>query len=300
MTETDSLYHSILEQIRSFWKFCPDKPEENPESILRSLWLTACGVPTSVRGAQNKALPPLEQEQLQKLYSFIEKKRAGVPSAYICERAHFLDIEFLTGPQALIPRIETEILGNAVLEKLRLLQNNRSHLQIIDVCTGCGNLALSYAHYFPNSKVFCSDVSDEAIKLAKKNGDHLHLQNVEYFAGDLFSPFRNVNFLQKCDVVSCNPPYISTSKVAKMDNEISGHEPKLAFDGGTFGISILSRVITEGPEFLKPGSWLCFETGLGQGPALVTKLKKNNHFKNIEYFCDGNNNIRAICAQTSG
>jgi release factor glutamine methyltransferase len=299
MTNLEPFYDSILDQIRSFWKFCPDKPEETPESILRSLWLTASGVPTSIRKAQNTTLPLLEQESLAKLLSYIEKKKEGIPSAYICERAHFLGLEFLTGPQALIPRIETEILGNAVLEKLHLLHKTRLDLQIMDVCTGCGNLALSYAFHFPDSKVFCSDLSEEAIELAKRNGVHFNLQNVEYFTGDLFAPFHNEKFLGKCDLISCNPPYISTAKVAKMDNEISEHEPKLAFDGGAFGISILSRVISEGPKFLKPNSWLCFETGFGQGPSLVTKLKKNDSFKNVEHYCDDKGNIRAICAQTS-
>jgi release factor glutamine methyltransferase len=186
------------------------------------------------------------------------------------------------------------------LEKLNKLQAQRGALTIIDVCTGSGNLALSYAYYIAGSTVFCSDISSDAIELARRNGQLLSLDNVHYFVGDLFTPFRLEKIIKNCDLVSCNPPYISTSKITKMHREISHYEPELAFDGGLFGISILSKVIKEGPDFLKPDSWLCFEVGKGQGSAIATKLGKSQVFKDIDTFSDNSGNIRAICAQTAG
>jgi len=97
--------------------------------------------------------------------------------------------------------------------------------------------------------------------------------------------------------VSCNPPYIPSVKVGSMDSEISQCEPRLAFDGGSLGISILTRLIREAPKYLKPDSYLCFEVGLGQGKAMEQRLKKENIYRNIQSYVDGANQIRAISAQ---
>ena len=294
-----TMYNDFLNEIETFWEFLPDKPEEDPEGILKTLWLTAAGTPTSIQKAKTKLLPELNDEKILVLKQLIDTKRSGIPLAHISKRATFLELDFITGPEALIPRVETEILGKNVLAKLRMLTDDRGPLKVIDVCTGCGNLALSYAHYTPNATVYGADLSENAVSLAQKNATQLGLANrVTFQSGDLFAPFSDGSFLGSCDLVSCNPPYISTAKVSKMHKEISSFEPELAFNGGVFGISVLSRMIKEGPEFLKPGSWLCFELGLGQGPAIVAKLKKDSRFSTVESYTDCAENIRAILAQT--
>jgi release factor glutamine methyltransferase len=137
--------------------------------------------------------------------------------------------------------------------------------------------------------------------LAKRNvefagvSEQLHLQD-----GDLLTPFEEPGLLGEIDVLSCNPPYISSAKVPAMHQEISSYEPSLAFDGGPFGIKILQRLMKEAPRFLKPGGWLAFEIGLGQGPALLQRLGKNKDYSDLRSVEDEAGEIRVILARRAG
>src|SRR5262249_43961236 len=105
-------------------------------------------------------------------------------------------------------------------------------------------------------------------------------------------------FLSRCDLVSCNPPYISAAKVPDMPAEISGFEPALAFDGGVYGVSILMKLVRQAPRFLKPSSWLCFEVGLGQGAVMAQQLRKLPAYRDVETAADASGEIRALFART--
>src|SRR4051812_14923654 len=109
---------SLLEEVRAFWTPLPDKPEEKPESGVRALWLTASGVPASVVRASRLRMPVLSAAAYRRCRSLIEQKKAGVPLAHLTGRQSFLGLEMLAGPEALVPRVETEILGRAALGKL--------------------------------------------------------------------------------------------------------------------------------------------------------------------------------------
>jgi release factor glutamine methyltransferase len=166
------------------------------------------------------------------------------------------------------------------------------------LCTGSGNLALAYAHHEPAARVHGADISGDAIGLARRNAVHTALDEcVSFYQGDMFAPFENCD-IRKWDVVSCNPPYISTDKVSKMHHEISSFEPEAAFNGGHFGLSIVSTLMRNAPRFLKPSSWLGFEVGLGQGEFLIKQLQKNDAFCEIEAHRDAAGNIRAILARS--
>jgi len=120
---------------------------------------------------------------------------------------------------------------------------------------------------------------------------------VEFCAGDLLEPFRSDEFLGKVDMLTCNPPYISSGKLDSMPKEIIDHEPEMAFNGGPFGISILSRLIKQTPTFVRSGGWLAFEVGAGQGPGVQRMLEKNPHYGEIRTVADGDDQIRAILTQ---
>jgi release factor glutamine methyltransferase len=120
---------------------------------------------------------------------------------------------------------------------------------------------------------------------------------VEFRAGDLLAPFRDAQWNGAVDLLTCNPPYISSAKVPEMAGEISAHEPSMAFDGGPFGVSILMRLLQEAPEMLRPGGWLAFEVGLGQGPAMQKRLKSSGDFGVIRTHADAAGHIRVIAAR---
>jgi release factor glutamine methyltransferase len=291
-------FATLLAEVEAFWTPLPDKPEESAAGVLCALWRTACGDAVSVSRACRDPLPPLDEPALERLRSLLERKRAGVPLAHLTGRQSFMGLELLAGPGALIPRRETEILGRAALAKMRWIAERDGAARLLDVCTGSGNLALAYAHYEPRARVCASDLSPEAIQLAWQNAAHTRLaERVEFRVGDLLEPFETPEFLGACDFVSCNPPYISTAKVKAMHPEISLFEPEPAFNGGVYGVSILTRLVRQAPRFLKPGGWLGFEVGQGQGPVLARQLAKNPQFSIVERFTDEAGEVRAILAR---
>lgn len=294
----DPLYNTLIERLTASWIAKPDKPEETPETTLKALYFCAAGIPVSVQKASRQTIPELDDNAQMRLKDLVEKRLNGLPLAYITGRQQFLGMELLAGPEALIPRIETEIVTRAALAIAKSLADERGAVTIIDVCTGSGNVALGIAANEPRSRVFGSDLSEEAVVLARKNAQHLDLgRRVEFRQSDLFAAFESNEFYKKMDLITCNPPYIPSVKVGSMDSEISQCEPRLAFDGGSLGITILTRLIRETPKYLKPDSFLCFEVGLGQGKAMKQRLKKENIYRNIQSYSDSNNQVRALSAQ---
>lgn len=293
------LYRGLFEIISRELCTLPDKPDETPESTLCALWQTAAGWPRSARGATPRELLPLDATGTSTLRSLVERRLSGIPLAHLTGRQDFMGIELLAGGEALVPRAETELLGYAALSLVRNAVNERGQATVIDVCTGSGNVALALAHHEPNARVYASDLSTEAIGLAKRNAQKLGLeQQVEFRTGDLLAPFDQPMFHGAVDVVTCNPPYISTAKVGHMAEEIAAHEPQLAFDGGPFGVRILQRFITEAPRFLRPGGWIAFEVGLGQGPSIAQRLRSNTQtYTDIQIIEDNAGQIRSILAR---
>jgi release factor glutamine methyltransferase len=267
----------------------PDKPEETPEASLRALWLVAAGRPMSVVAAASADLPSLDESAVARLDELVERRIAGIPLAHLTGRQRFLDLELLAGAEALVPRRETELLAEAAIECAREAEAPT----LVDVCTGSGNVALALARHVPGARVFGADLSMEALTLARRNAERMGLA-VEFRQGDLLAPFESDEFVGRIDVLTCNPPYISSSKVGQMAEEIAGHEPRLAFDGGPLGVTILMRLVQEAPRFVKPGGWLAFEVGLGQGAALVRRLKGNAAFRDVREIADENGAVRAI------
>lgn len=279
----------------------PDKPEETAAATLAALWHMAAGARLSAVAAQAAALPQLDASAHARLRELIEQRLSGVPLAHITGRQSFMGLEMISEPGALIPRKETEILGEALLEKARELSSAGEELLAIDVCTGSGNLAVALASHCPAARVFAADLSGDACALAESNVRHLGLgDRVQVRVGDLLAPFDTAQFHGRVDLLSCNPPYISTARMASMPAEIVGHEPALAFDGGSLGVRIIQRIITDAPRFLKPGGWLLFEVGLGQGPAVQKRVAKTGKFDEVGVRADAEGEARVVVARLAG
>jgi len=204
----------------------------------------------------------------------------------------------LCDKRALIPRKETEILGRKALEISKQAACKKNAVYVLDICCGAGNLGLAVAFYNPKSKVIVTDLSHEAVELAKENICFLNLNHlVKAMQGDLFSAVDQDKFYEKIDIIICNPPYISSAKVTKMNAEISAHEPVLAFDGGMFGTKIIQRFLSESPKFLTKGGSIIFEVGVGQGEFMMRLCEETDQFFDIEPEKDNSGNIRVIHAK---
>lgn len=294
------LYKNNLAVIEASWQSLPDKPEETPDSTLRALWFFAAETPRAVTRVDGNNLPELTGKQEEVLSQLVQQRMSGTPLAYITGRQEFMGFEFLSAPGAMIPRKETEILGHAAVQVVKQTAHDRGQIKVLDLCTGSGNLALVLAKEEPACQVTGVDLSPEAVELARRNADFLNLnERVDFTCGDLFQPFDNDNYFGFFDVITCNPPYISSAHVKQMPAEISGFEPELAFDGGPFGIKIPMRLIKDAPRFLKAGSWLCFEVGLGQGKGLQRSIQNNPAYQSVQPYLDEQGEIRALTAQTN-
>ena len=300
MDTNHPLFIERLARLDEALRTLPDKPEETSASALQTLWHLAGGQALSIEAATQQPLPELTAPQFLKLDELTTQRLSGTPLAHLTGRQHFMGLELLAGPQALIPRRETELLANAALNKLQLLAAERGDgpVVVIDVCTGSGNLAMALAHGVPRAQVFAADLSEDAVSLAQRNATHLGLQErVQLRSGDLLAPFDEPDFHGQVDLLVCNPPYISSGKLETMPTEIVGFEPRLAFDGGPFGIRILQRLMREAPRFLRPGGWLAFEVGLGQGPAVLQWLNKTGQYDTIDSVLDAEGQPRAFLAR---
>ncbi len=274
----------------------PDKAEETAAATLAALWCCVQGTPVSVVKAPETALLPLSEEQKVQLTQFMAQRLGGVPLAHLIGRQHFLGLELLASPDALIPRTETEILVKLALDTVQL--SNSSELKILDVCTGSGNVALALAAALPHARVFAADLSAQAVQLARRNAEFVGLQSqLEFAAGDLCNPFNEPEHLASFNLITCNPPYIMANNVKKMPKEIADHEPALAFDGGPMGIAIIERIIQEAHPLLREGGYLCLEVGAGQGPFIDKRLKKSGLYQEVKTACDHQGQVRALAAR---
>lgn len=298
MMRESAVYKDLHAQLAAVVQFLADKPEETVDSTLHALWHCAGGEPCSPELALTRALVELSPVRQQKLRELAQRRLAGEPLSHITQRQRFMDLEMLAGPQALVPRKETELLARNAIALAQDLAAAQPSLKVLDVCTGSGNVALAIAHHVPTARVYAADLSEDAVGLAMRNAQHVRLaERVEFRAGDLLKPFDTPEFLGKVDVLTCNPPYISSGKVAQMPGEIASHEPLLAFDGGLFGVAILMRLLQEAPRFVRPGGWLAFEVGLGQGSALQKRLQKDGAFAEVRALTDGAGDVRALAAR---
>jgi release factor glutamine methyltransferase len=295
---TGEAFRERLARLQVALSLLPDKPEETADSTLRALWHLANGNALSVEKAARERLPFLDDAGRARLDALIERRLSGVPLAHLTERQSFAGLEMLAGPDALVPRRETELLARTAIALVQDIAAAQGNVRAADACTGSGNVALAIAAHVPQARVSGADLSAEAVALAARNAEFLGLSaRVDFAAGDLLDPFAVI--AGSVDVLTCNPPYISSAKVPQMATEISAHEPSLAFDGGPLGVSILMRLLESAPRVLKPGGWLAFELGLGQGPGMVKRLNASANYSDVRAVEDEVGAIRVVLARTA-
>ena len=176
-------------------------------------------------------------------------------------RVTFMGVELLVAPGALVPRPETEVLGRTALECVGPLPAPR----LIDMCCGSGNLACALAHRLPDAEIWASDLTAACVEMAQRNVLRLgYGRRIHVLRGDLFAGLDGLGLEGTIDAVVCNPPYISTKRLESERVGLLEHEPREAFDGGPYGLTVHQRVLAEAGAFLRPGGWLLFEIGLGQ------------------------------------
>ena len=221
----------------------------------------------------------------------IERRLSGVPLAYITGRREFWSITLRVGPGVLIPRPETELVVERTLELA--LNSRRRSLTIVDIGTGCGNIALALAKELPRGRIVATDISSRALRNAKRNARDHQLKNVSFVKGSLFAALRGLGLEGKCDFIVSNPPYVSASDWVSLPVEVRDHEPRRALVGGRTGMESIGRLVKGAPAFLKRGGWLVFEVGEGQAEEAVALLRQTRSVSARRHFSSSVNLLLA-------
>jgi release factor glutamine methyltransferase len=186
----------------------------------------------------------------------------------------FMGLDFVVPPDVLHPRQETELLAERALALLGE-PGAASRPTVIDMCCGCGNLAIALAVHMPSCRVWAADLSEAAMIAAGENVERHNLgSRVAVRRGNLFEALAKDRLQGKVDMVVCNPPYISTGKLDGANASLLELEPREAFDGGPFGLSIHQRLVREALAYLKPNGLLLCEFGEGQARQLEALFKR--------------------------
>ena len=234
------------------------------------------------------------------LVSGVLKRRIrGEPLQYILGKTEFMGLEFKVTADVFIPRPETEILVETVLETVTRHTSHVTRLKIIDIGTGSGNIAISLAKLLKDCRILAVDISKEAINVARNNAllnnvtDKINFINQNFFnLRPATCDLRPSSF----DLIVSNPPYIPTAEIETLQPEVK-YEPHMALDGGKDGLDFYRRIINKVPRYLRKDGFLIMEMGFNQKDAIKNIFQKSGYFEIIEFVKDYNNMDRVIIAK---
>lgn len=211
---------------------------------------------------------PLADVELAKLRALVKRRRAREPMAYLLGQREFYGRVFKVDKRVLVPRPDTETLVDVALERTRACSMS---MRLLDLCTGSGCVAITLARERPTSRVTATDVSADALAVARANAQRLGAYNVAFVEGDLYAPVAGARF----DVITANAPYIATSEIATLMPDVRDFEPRLALDGGADGLDLVRRIVADAHGVLVPGGVLALEVGAGEAPAVAALLSEH-------------------------
>lgn len=221
-----------------------------------------------------------ETENKKKRYlDWISRRAQRIPLQQILGSQEFMGLEFFVNEHVLIPRQDTETLVELVLER----EKDREK-RVLDLCSGSGCIGISLAVLGGYSYVAEADLSEEALKVTKRNAEAIAPSaNIECFHGDLFGAIPEG--LEGFDILVSNPPYIPTEVIAGLEPEVRDHEPMMALDGTADGLFFYRRIAKEAGKILAPGGRIYLEIGYDQGEQ-VSGLLREKGFVQVEVHRD--------------
>lgn len=243
---------------------------------------------------------PLKDEEVAGFRNLVRRRLKREPLQYITGHQEFWSLDFQVGPQVLIPRPESEVLVEQVIrlfEKGRLPEKDRPG--ILDLGTGCGALAVALAREIEGASVWASDISEDALDVARLNAERHHVADRIIFRfGDLWEPFRGENV--RFDVIVSNPPYIASDAFHGLTSEVRDYEPRAALDGHGEGIFYIERILSGAADFLKPDGWVLIEMDPEQTPKALLMVEESGSYAEYERVKDYSHRYRVLMARKGG
>ena len=203
-----------------------------------------------------------------------------------------MGLNFFVNENVLIPQPDTEIIVEETLKRCEKLLLKNAKIKILDLCTGSGAIAISLANFLGDkAEVFASDISAKALEVVKYNNEKNNT-NVRFIESDLFEDIQE----QKFNIIVSNPPYIRKDEIKKLSEEVQ-KEPKIALDGGEDGLDFYRIIAEQAINYLKTGSFLCFEIGYNQKNDVIKIIEDEQNYKNTYCKKDLYGNDRIIITQ---
>ncbi len=224
---------------------------------------------------------PVFQKDLTVFRELIKKRIERTPISYLTKHKEFMSLDFYIDERVLIPRPETEFIVETVLNS-----TNSNPQRILEIGTGSGIIAISLAVNMPECEIIATDISKEALVVAKKNRDtHSCEERITLMQGDLYEPIQSQNTTKFHWIVS-NPPYVASTERNNISSDVYEYEPHIALFAGNDGLAIIRRLIAEAPKFLLPKGQLIFEIGEKQSEHVKELLDKQSEFKDFQLIND--------------
>jgi len=236
-----------------------------------------------------------------KLENNILKRLDRIPLQYITKHQEFMGMDFLVEKGVFIPRPETEILVEEAIKKLRNYKYS-VNLNVADLGTGTGVIAISIAKFIDNITIYATDISKKSLQIALKNSQkHDCKDKLIFLQGDLFEPFKNRIEKYSLEAIVSNPPYIDSCDFKSLSPEVRDNEPKIALFGGIDGLDYYRKIIKRSPQYLKKNGFIALEVGLNQSKIVKELIIRENKFnQDVEIIKDYLGIERVVIAYKKG
>ena len=203
-------------------------------------------------------------------FKAIEKLIDGIPLQHITHQQEFMKLMFYVDENVLIPRSDTEILVEEVIEIAKKINAKK----ILDLCTGSGAIAISLAKYIKDGQITATDISEKALRIAKLNARNNNVDDkITFISSNLFQNIPE----EKYDIIVSNPPYIKRKVIESLDKEVK-KEPIIALDGGKDGLEFYKKIVYSSYEYLKYKGYLCLEIGYDQKKEVIDLINKEGKY----------------------
>ena len=228
----------------------------------------------------------ISDKDMSSFDELVKRRISGEPFQYIIGSCGFMGQEFIVNKNVLVPRADTEVWVERVIELAKEIQANN----ILDLCTGSGCIAITIKKMVKDASVCASDISNGALDVAIENAKR-NETDIEFICSDLFENFPESKF----DIIVSNPPYIPREEIKKMARDVQ-NEPILALDGGIDGLDFYRKIVRDSKNFIKENGYLAFEFGYDQAQQ-VSDILVENGFGIYEIIKDYSGNTRAIISK---
>ena len=217
----------------------------------------------------------ISEDDIEEYQILIEQRGKHIPLQQLTKEAYFYGMKFFVNENVLIPRQDTEVLVEQVLS----LSKGKENLKLLDMCTGSGCILLALLANLKQASGTGVDLSEKALEVAQRNGEELGIE-VSWVQSDLFDKVSG-----SYDIIVSNPPYIETSVIEGLMDEVKLYEPRMALDGTEDGLFFYREITMQAGKYLKNNGILAFEIGYNQGKA-VSEFMKENGYKEVQVLQD--------------